>query len=276
MRLRPAAFALLVCSIFSANAADRRVDIGGRKLFLQCSDKVKTGPTVILIAGGGGTTEAWSRVQPAVSKFARVCSYDYAGLGHSDAIKGRQTALGFVTDLRALLQAADLPKPYVLAGHSFGGLYARMLSAQIPNDIAGMVLIDSSHEEQIWRMAKASTTLQEREWGPNWNKPEIMKHLGFYPPGEQSTWHLDVPLIVIEHGRNLPNPFAPRPGNVIDHKEFRRIEDAWHELQVDLAGRSKFGELREAAHSDHPVPFQQPKIIVEAIRDVLARIADKH
>jgi len=271
MRRLAAAGLLLIAANLSA--ADRKVDVGGgRKLFLHCSDRVSNGPTVLLLAGGGGTSEAWSEVQPAVSKFAHVCSYDYAGLGRSDKVQGMQTATGKVNDLLALLKAAELPKPYILAGHSFGGLYARMLASQIPNEIAGIVLIDSSHEEQIWRMAKASTTLQAREWGPNWNKPEIMQHLGFYAPETRSTWVLDVPLIVIEHGRNLPNPFVPRPGSVIDQKEFRRIEDAWHDLQVDLAGRSRFGELREAAHSDHLIPRDQPKIVIDSIRDVMAAV----
>ncbi len=270
-RKRTGALLLLIATALCAG--DRKVDIGGHKLYLHCSGRPEAGPTALLLAGGGATTDAWSLVQPAVSKFAHVCSFDYAGLGSSDRASGNQTAAGRVADLRALLAAANLPKPYLLAGHSFGGLYARMLAAQIPDEIAGIVLIDSSHEEQIWQLAKASTRLLEREWGPNWNKPGVMKYLGFYPPEEPLAWRLDVPLIVIEHGRNLPNPFVPRPGNVIDQKEFRRIEEVWHGLQVDLAGRSKYGELREAAKSDHLIPRDQPRIVIDAIRDMLARVA---
>lgn len=121
------------------------VDIGGYRLHLNCTGK--NGPTVVLIAGGGDFSFDWALVQPGVSRFARVCSYDRAGLAWSDPGPTPRTMRQDAYELHALLRAAGIKAPYVLVGHSIGGLIARVYAEQYPNEVAGMVLVDSTHED---------------------------------------------------------------------------------------------------------------------------------
>ena len=141
------------------------VDIGGRSLYLECHG---TGsPTVILEAGYRASARYWSddllhpeasrtMVLPAVAETTRVCAYDrpgtYASIGEddfpsrSDAIAQPRTAPEVVTDLHALLQAAGIPGPYVLAAHSLGGLFARLYASTYPDEVIGLVLVDAYSE----------------------------------------------------------------------------------------------------------------------------------
>lgn len=129
-------------------AADRRrypppgrlVDIGEARLHLIAAGE--GGPTVILESGIGATCLNWTDVQAKVAKFARVHSYDRGSLGWSDAIDAPRTAERMVEELCALLRAAQIPGPYVLVGHSFGGLLARVYAARHPEQVVGLVLVD--------------------------------------------------------------------------------------------------------------------------------------
>lgn len=112
-------------------------------------------PTVILDSGLGVPAVGWNPVQTEIAKFARVCSYDRAGYGWSGATTLPRTSAEIVKELHALLEAANEKGPYVLVGHSFGGFNVRVYNGQYPNDVAGMVLVDASHEDQEGRMPPA-------------------------------------------------------------------------------------------------------------------------
>jgi pimeloyl-ACP methyl ester carboxylesterase len=99
-------------------------------------------PAVILEAGVAGSSSGWALVEPGIAEFTRVASYDRAGLGWSDAIPAKPSVQQMLTELRALLSAANVPRPYVLVGHSFGGLLARAYAHSSPDEIAGLVLLD--------------------------------------------------------------------------------------------------------------------------------------
>lgn len=132
--------------------AQRLVDIGGgHRLNLYCTGSGS--PTVILEAGLGGTTLDWRLVQPLVARTTRVCSYDHAGLGFSDAGPLPRTTATIVDDLHALLRAAAVSPPYVLVGHSAGSLTVRLFADRYRSEVAGMVLVDPSHEDQNVRLA---------------------------------------------------------------------------------------------------------------------------
>jgi pimeloyl-ACP methyl ester carboxylesterase len=109
-------------------------------------------PTVILDSGLGVPAVGWNPVQAGVAKFTRVCSYDRAGYGWSGATSAPRTSIQIVKELHALLEAANEKGPYILVGHSFGGYNVRVYNGQYPNDVAGMVLVDASHEDQNDRM----------------------------------------------------------------------------------------------------------------------------
>ncbi|HWJ44727.1 MAG TPA: alpha/beta hydrolase [Gaiellaceae bacterium] len=118
--------------------------VDGHRLYLHC---VGAGaPTVVLLNGLGERTPSWEWVQQGVSPSTRVCAYDRAGEGWSG---GKENGRRLASDLHGLLRAAHIPGPYVLAGHSVGGVYALLYTARYPDDVAGLALIDSSTPYQF-------------------------------------------------------------------------------------------------------------------------------
>ena len=118
------------------------VDVGGHRLHLHCTGSGS--PTVVLEPGLGGASSDLGWVQPAVARDSRVCVYDRAGRGWSDAAEGPQDAARIAAELHTLLEKAEVPGPYVLVGHSFGGLYVQTFAANYPGQVAGLVLLDST------------------------------------------------------------------------------------------------------------------------------------
>lgn len=226
------------------------IAVGEHRLFLNCQGAAK-GATVILMAGGVDTTETWDKVQEPISHFARVCSYDRLGVGRSDSLpKGQaQSVSAILSDLAGLLEAATIRPPYILVGHSIGGLYARAYDRQHDVQIAGMVLIDSSHEEQIWRFAQSEPAALTEY--PRWRDETFMLSQGFLPPGRHLEWTFTKPLVVLEHGR------PPEP--------------VWHAMQEDLASRSPRSHLVTATESSHYIQKLQPTLVIDAIAEVIRR-----
>jgi pimeloyl-ACP methyl ester carboxylesterase len=120
----------------------QRVDIGGRRINLRCTGIGS--PAVILMAGASSWSNIWYKTQPEIAKRARVCAFDRASYGFSDPAPQPQILSDTVNDLHAALEAADVPGPHVLVGHSLGGLEARLFAQQWPQEVAGMVLLDTS------------------------------------------------------------------------------------------------------------------------------------
>lgn len=157
--LNTVALYLLAASAFAADMptalidgvaytqAQRRVEVEpGRRLNLNC---VGTGsPTVVFEAGLGVPISNWGFVQPVISQKTRACSYDRAGLGFSDAGTRASSSKNIVDDLHRLLAAAAIKPPYVLVGHSYGGLTVRLYAYTYPTDVVGMVLVDPTVEDQ--------------------------------------------------------------------------------------------------------------------------------
>ncbi|HYF96205.1 MAG TPA: alpha/beta hydrolase [Symbiobacteriaceae bacterium] len=138
----------------------RLVDIGGRRLYAQVMGEGS--PAVVLEAGFLCTALLWARVAPALARFTRVVAYDRAGYGWSDPGPAPRTARAAVADLRALLQAVGVDGPAVLAGHSYGGLVARLYTGLHAADVAGLVLFDPTDPEQFARLrvnVKAQTRM---------------------------------------------------------------------------------------------------------------------
>jgi pimeloyl-ACP methyl ester carboxylesterase len=118
------------------------IDVGGHSLHLNCTGSGS--PTVVLQPGGGEMSANLGWIAPAVARDTRVCVYDRAGRGWSEPADTPQDGTQIATDLHTLLQRGNVPGPYVLAGHSFGGLYALTFAARYADEVAGMVLVDST------------------------------------------------------------------------------------------------------------------------------------
>jgi len=118
------------------------IDVGGHRLHLRCTGA--GAPTVVLEPGAGEMSSNLGWVAPAVARDTRVCVYDRAGRGWSEPADSAQDGAQIATDLHTLLQRGHVPGPYVLAGHSFGGLYVLTFAARYPDEVAGMVLVDST------------------------------------------------------------------------------------------------------------------------------------
>ena len=118
----------------------RLVDVGGHRLHVL--DSGKGHPTVVFEAGLPGSVLSWHQVQQELARLVRVVSYDRAGLGWSDPGPEPRTAERIVEELRLLLDRAGVPGPYILVGHSFGGLTTRLFAARYPDEVAGLVLVD--------------------------------------------------------------------------------------------------------------------------------------
>lgn len=163
----------------------RLVDIGGgRRLNLFC---LGTGtPTVILDAGLGDDVTTWRKVHAALARTTRVCAYDRAGNGFSDPGPLPRTAAALVADLEALIRAAPLRPPYLLVGHSIGGLHVRLFTDRHLRQMAGLVLIDPSFEHQVARYEAATPAYRASAEQQIATYRSCIAHLAEGPPPKDS------------------------------------------------------------------------------------------
>jgi pimeloyl-ACP methyl ester carboxylesterase len=247
--------------------------VGGYRLFINCSAGARKGtPVVILDAGHGNTSAAWDLVQPEVGHFARVCSYDRAGTGKSDAAPKPRTSQDIVRDPRALLANTGITAPYVLVGHSLGGLNARLFASQYPNEVVGMVLVESSHEDEDDRTLALMPPELLKQAKPEdmvMASPEGVDLRKSFAEARAAAWHGDIPLIVLTRGRSS-DPEAYRVPSLAP-----KLEQLHVELQKELARRSSKGRQIIAAKSGHNIPHDQPALVAEAIRRVVDEASTK-
>src|ERR687898_437066 len=129
-------------------ALGEMVDVDGYSLHLNCTGEAGGAPTVVMDSGLGGTVLDWQLVQPELAKSMRVCTYDRAGMGWSDPGPQPRTSQQIAGELHTLLGNAGVRGPYVLVGHSFGGTNMQVYASQYPDEVAGMVLVDSALEDE--------------------------------------------------------------------------------------------------------------------------------
>lgn len=140
----------------------RMVDVGSFKLHIVCQGDAP-GPTVIIEAAGGMSAASYALVQDGIAKFAHVCAYDRSGLGWSERSPAPRSFGEIAKDLQLLLTKAAVPGPYILVGHSFGGLVVRTFAKQHSHEVARVVLVEAAEEGFVFRPAFMRTvTLHER------------------------------------------------------------------------------------------------------------------
>jgi pimeloyl-ACP methyl ester carboxylesterase len=271
------------------------VDIGGYKMHIYCAGQGS--PTIILDAGMGDSFISWHKVQSEIAKFTRVCSYDRAGLGYSDSSPLPRTSRVIVDELHRLLQHAGITGPLILVGHSMGGFDVRLYASLYRSEVVGMVLVDSSHPEQQKRLPPAlndldATWLREQEFFEFTIPFGIPRLLGFcgndaairavdcnFHSVRESVAELkaisesaaqtaatgslgDMPLVVLSHDPDTPQPDLPedlvKPAN-----------DAWQQMQEELAHLSSKGKQVIAKNSGHYIQLDRPDLVIKAVRSVV-------
>ncbi|HEY4051625.1 MAG TPA: alpha/beta hydrolase, partial [Acidobacteriaceae bacterium] len=198
-----------------------------------------------------------------VSPSIRICSYDAIGAGRSDKVQESHSIDQVVSEMHDLFGTANLRKPYVLVGISAGGVLIRRYQQQHPGEVGGLVFVDSSHEEMQWRDAAIAPQMD-----PDWNNPSSLRNDGFLPDQEKLTWRADIPLIVLERSEKVPQAAFPN----LTPQQIDGINVAWHSFQVDLASRSKYGQLRIVPNSGHRMHQERPDAIANAIQDVVHQV----
>ncbi len=218
---------LLAASV-SAFGEHKMISIGDRLLSVYCDGEAGRSPTVVLIPAGGRTAEDWATIQPPVSSFTRVCSYDHANFGVSDKAPVKlQSVDEVVDDLHGWLKASGEKGPFILVSHSNSGFYARRFVTRYPREAAGLVFVDSSHEEQALRLHELDPQ------GPGLT--DVTARLGFYvKPGERLEWRTELPLIVL--GRGTPFPRKARDGSANEPNDRRAVCGVGSHLERASAG----------------------------------------
>jgi len=249
----------------------RLVDVGGHRLYVTCAGSGS--PAVVLEAGFGGDSGDWRDTQRDLARTTRTCAYDRAGLGSSVGRPGVHDASDEIRDLQQLLFSARIPPPYVLAGHSYGGLLTRLYAHAHPRDVAGLVLVDSPGRD--------ATERQLAIW-PKSVEPDLRKEVAVpvtndvdVRASEQLDARVrslgDLPLVVIEAGRH-EQIFGPDK-TPLWHAEAR----LWSRMQAELARLSSDHVHVIALRSDHFVQRidGQPRVVAEALRAVVRAAREK-
>jgi len=252
------------------------IEIGGRRLAFTCTGQGS--PTVVLETGLGAESSEWATVLHGIQDFTRVCRYDRAGRGTSDGASSPRSALDMVDDLHRLLRAAETPAPYVLVGHSFGGLLMRLYACQYSNDVVGLVLVDSMHEDQFevfGEMFPPSTpadspALRETRafWAEGWRKVgSTVEHIDLVSSIHQARQVVslgDIPVHVITAGTFLNQPLVPVPRRA-------ELQRQWEDLQKQFLNLSSRAAQSIVLGSGHFVQRDDPQIVINAIKTVITQ-----
>jgi pimeloyl-ACP methyl ester carboxylesterase len=267
----------------------RMVAVGGKNLHIYCRGSGT--PAIVLDAGLGGVSAEWFVLQRRLAALTQVCSYDRAGMGWSDPASGPRTSVYLVSDLYGLLKNAGIQGPYILVGHSFGGINAQLFARRYPNETAGLVLLDSSHPEQVERFLAppiALNTAPSKRGMVQFanpmlpaNLPEelvtpvmqlimqgksrhamVEEYFGFRESLQRVATAgplPDVPVIVVSHGRRIwPNTTK---GDL--------IERLWVELQADLINGVTRAAHLIASNSGHHIHLDQPNLVWDAAAELI-------
>ena len=287
-------------------APGRLVDTGGHKLHLNVAGERQEGPTVVLDAGGTSFSPQWARVQPGIAEFARVVSYDRAGLGWSEPGPSPRDARSVARELRAALKNAGLEGPYVAVGSSLGGLYALAFADEFPEETAGVVLVDSMHPDQ-WERLPATLVRLVRFFDRRIKLLPPLARLGVLrvldltrpmqgelraglPPEERAqmeaiaatpghweavseevsgSWEeTKAQVRAVRDLGDLPLLVLTAP----DNPGFGEMKGPWLKMQAELAALSSRGEHRVLEGSSHVGTMTDPsstREVVEAVRRVV-------
>jgi pimeloyl-ACP methyl ester carboxylesterase len=280
--------------------------VSGHDMQIYCTGKSSSGPSVVMDAGLGGGLLDWQTVQPKVATFARVCSYDRSGIGWSESGQKPRTSQRIVKELHALLSDAGEEGPYVLVGHSFGGANVQLYSSEYPEQVAGMVLVDSALDTRVLDkdLRKALAGIQPspltiKAMAPL-GIPRLLASQGGSLPKRlaqersaiyNGTRHLyavadetatvqksvaeatdaapslgEKPLVVLSAGARQ------FPG--LTNKQAKRTDEQVNDFEAGMSDLSRNSKLVVAKNSEHYIQFDRPELVVDSIRRVVDAARD--
>ena len=281
----------------SAQARDfaGRVELpGGRRLYLECRGQGR--PTVILVSGYPNRGDVWSQLDPGVrgppvlagvSRYSRVCAYDRPNtvtpvgdalaFSRSDPVPQPRTGAALVAELHALLRAARVPGPYVLVGHSLGGLIARLYASTYPRQVAGLVPVDATYE-------LLRELLSPEQWAAV-ARITLEPSFGVEPPVELVDLDASVdemlaakaarplrptlPLVVLSAGLPSAVPDQGLPPGFPDAATLNRVQRV---AQNELGMILPYARHVIAKKSGHYIQTAQPELVIDAVRQILRMV----
>ncbi|PFA66725.1 alpha/beta hydrolase [Bacillus sp. AFS015802] len=232
------------------------VPVGGFKLYAKLMGKKNGKPTVVMDAGYGDYSKAWDSIMEDVSKSTQVVVYDRAGLGKSEKSPNPRTSLEMVKELKELLNRLDMKPPYLLVGHSFGGVNVSVYAHEYPKEVAGLVLVDATpvdyRERFLPTMPEDFQEAYRKQFVREGNYEEFMESLGQLK-GYKET--LSMPVIVLAAGKK-------------DHYS-EASQDLWNDMQREMALISSKGEYELAKNSTHYIQRDEPEVVVRAVEKLV-------
>ncbi len=283
--LVPLFFFASATACLKAKVTDQKVDVGGLELGYRCLGDGR--PVVVIAPGGGDPGRSWLELLPRIAELTRVCVYSRAGLGASDPLPpDPRTVRNVVDELQALLVNAGIQGPYVLVGHSLGGLHVRSYAARFPDEVVGMVLVDTTHEKHFALMdaltPPAVKDFQDKRKKMKPHPPlEGISDFDAYLGADADLPRLgEIPLIVMGSTRepDLSKWRARMPKEIKELYELSREEidnyragaNALGEhlvrVQALLSAQGRYVEVQDAGHFIHN---DRPDLVLEAILEVV-------
>jgi pimeloyl-ACP methyl ester carboxylesterase len=268
------------------------VDVGGYRLHINCTGT--DSPTVVIDAGWGDWSTAWGFVQPEVAKTTRVCTYDRAGIGWSEAGPLPRDAAQYAKELHTLLQNAGIPGPYVMVGHSMGGLTVRVFVHDYASEIAGVVLIDSMTPQQFTQSPTEVQSPSDSQSQP-FSFPAALARFGVVrllakPLGLAPFTASDEPAYYsrLVRTQNVQSYISEGQGMAAAGAEASAVKTfgdlplfvltaklhdtpGWQEWQTELLQLSS-NSLQLFADSDHNIQFEEPDAAVAAIVQMVGQL----
>ncbi|SMD41105.1 Pimeloyl-ACP methyl ester carboxylesterase [Bacillus sp. JKS001846] len=235
------------------------VQLNGFKLFAKFYGDKKNKPTVIMDAGYGDYSKAWKSIVSEISTLTEVLVYDRAGLGKSEKSPNPRTSIYMIKELKEVLIQLNIKPPYILVGHSFGGVNARMYTSEYPQEVAGILLVDSTPEAYRERflptMSKEFQDAYNKQFVCEGTYEEFMESLKQL---KDSRRKMNVPLIVISAGKKA------------HYSE--ESQGLWNEMQKEILQISPNGEFIIAKNSAHYIQNDEPEVVVNAVKRLIDNI----
>ena len=266
-------------------APGEMVVVDGRQVHLLCQGQGS--PAVILESGMPGTSLGWASVIEDIASFARVCAYDRAGWGWSEAGPEPRTISTITRELRDLLGTAQVSPPYVLVGHSFGGLIVQVYARRFPDEVAGMVLVDSSHPNlarhpgRLDRMGRVAFRLKllaplgiarfiiDVPSGNPESRPSSVRAMEKEVLATTRSYRaMASELEGLRESLNQAAEDRPRLGRkpLVVLTEGRHKMEFWHAMQEQFTELSDSSEWQVVDGAGHFIHQDEPEIVVDAIR----------